>query len=617
MAVAGRTNSPTVGPVSLTKVGAEYSIPDNESCSETEDDVVSRVSAPKPMRKLSSPAISSAAQDHDHHQTVHSPNTSIPLDESQQLVCMFVENCDTGSQLRKAISHLFGRNKSCTKLIPPNLWVSYCRKHYQRIRYRNARTYPITQMELVETQIERLKAWSERNQESGKGAYIQSWTLSLRKREKKRREGKKGGNEDDEDVSALGSEQIPSFITDELREGHSTDTIFALASKLREEIKKGTLRQVPEIEFLPVIVGGEKDKEKAKATRQPRQNASTATSKPSKRKAPDSPVITRPGPAFNNMSYAGYAHDGGYDADGIISPSGKRPRTARAAIFPHHRPSEVHMPHLVGPVYNTSPYSNLGSSGPPRAEATVPKIQDMTYGHPYPHNVDAGRYGPYGPTQGHVRVASHQGILGRHDYGHESYYHASVPNYAQAPVPFSSSQSSPKSPPTLPSIAPRTRGAGLSYQRRDRALPRAYMSGSSRPMHQRSTSEYTLSRPGFPFPGRPTSSGNSNLGDHDRYEASGQAPPPPAVYDAGHHEPPSSADGELRHHQYDGRSGWAPSYEQAAPYHGHHPYHQYANSPSYMPSAHVDSNAYNDAAADKNCTSVYPEPKGPSGTRSA
>ncbi|KAL3468570.1 hypothetical protein BJX64DRAFT_8441 [Aspergillus heterothallicus] len=38
--------------------------------------------------------------------------------------------------LRKIVSHIFGRNKNATKKIPDEIWVRYCRKHYQRARYR-------------------------------------------------------------------------------------------------------------------------------------------------------------------------------------------------------------------------------------------------------------------------------------------------------------------------------------------------------------------------------------------------------------------------------------------------------------------------------------------------
>lgn len=121
---------------------------------------------------------------------------------------MFVANCDTGSQLRKAISHLFGRNKSCTLKIPKEVWVYYYRKHYQRIRYHNARTYPSNQMELVKVQIRRLQAWSESNKAKGSGPYIKQWMLSLRMREQNRLESGKGAADeggDDDHAAAPGA----------------------------------------------------------------------------------------------------------------------------------------------------------------------------------------------------------------------------------------------------------------------------------------------------------------------------------------------------------------------------------------------------------------------------
>jgi hypothetical protein len=290
---------------------------------------LSSVSAPKPIRALSSSAVSSTALGYKHHQLANPSNIiSIDDEEDEKPVCMFVNDCDTGSQLRKAISHLFGRNKTCTLKIPKMIWAYYCRKHYQRVRYRKASMYPVTQMELVETQIERLKTWSDQNQAKGKGAFIKSWTLSLRKREHSRLEGNNGGNKDCENSSTLGAGRIPPWLIDELGEGCDTARIFAIASRLRKEIENGALARLPEIEFLPDIVDDDKDKETTKATRQRRQNGLTNMTKTPKRKAPDFPVMIQPSLTDNGMSYTGYAHDSGYDADGVVSPGGKRPRTA-------------------------------------------------------------------------------------------------------------------------------------------------------------------------------------------------------------------------------------------------------------------------------------------------
>ncbi|PHH82401.1 hypothetical protein CDD83_3277 [Cordyceps sp. RAO-2017] len=171
--------------------------------------------------------------------------------------CMFVANCDTGSQLRKAISHLFGRNKSCTLKIPKEVWVYYCRKHYQRIRYRNARTYPSNQMELVKVQIRRLQSWSEGNQAKGEGPYIKQWTLSLRKREQNRLESGKGSVEeggDDDHLGGQGGSVVPEWIIQLVGDGYPTDKMLEIAERLHKDITDGVLSQVPEIEFLPDIV---------------------------------------------------------------------------------------------------------------------------------------------------------------------------------------------------------------------------------------------------------------------------------------------------------------------------------------------------------------------------
>ena len=84
--------------------------------------------------------------------------------------CVFVHGCSLESPNRKVISHVFGRNKSCTRAIPDDCWVGYCRKHYQRGRYRNKCDFAFLQLELVKLVLSNLEAW--------KG--VMSWEITLR-----------------------------------------------------------------------------------------------------------------------------------------------------------------------------------------------------------------------------------------------------------------------------------------------------------------------------------------------------------------------------------------------------------------------------------------------------
>ncbi|KAL7923671.1 hypothetical protein ACQKWADRAFT_40528 [Trichoderma austrokoningii] len=178
-----------------------------------------------------------------------------PVEEEPR--CMFVDDCQTGSQLRKAISHLFGRNKSCTLRIPKHVWVYYCRKHYQRIRYRNAKTYPLNQMHLVKMQITRLQEWSENNRRQGSGPYIRLWTLTLRKREQNRLDKEVGPADEGDDDAALEAQTgsaAPEWVIRRLGTGYTTEQMLEVAERLYQEIKDEVLTRVPEIEFLPDIV---------------------------------------------------------------------------------------------------------------------------------------------------------------------------------------------------------------------------------------------------------------------------------------------------------------------------------------------------------------------------
>lgn len=77
---------------------------------------------------------------------------------------------------RKVISHIFGRNKTATKLFPSQVWVHYCRKHYQRARYRS-REWPFTQCDLLLDSLDRMEDWQG----------VRCFEVILRRREVERR----------------------------------------------------------------------------------------------------------------------------------------------------------------------------------------------------------------------------------------------------------------------------------------------------------------------------------------------------------------------------------------------------------------------------------------------
>ncbi len=195
---------------------------------------------------------------------------------------MYTENCDTGSALRKAISHIFGRNKICTRMIPQCIWVHYCRKHYQRSRYRNSQEYAKLQCELVLMQIQRVQQWSDDNKRKGDTAVVQDWTLSMRKREqnrvrdksKKRLHSDRSDDEEDDhnlDHAVLTGTAVPGWLRKQCGDGYSTDEITSIVRRIQEEVNSGKLNQIPDIEILPNIPtdGVEDTKSKTSYKRKP------------------------------------------------------------------------------------------------------------------------------------------------------------------------------------------------------------------------------------------------------------------------------------------------------------------------------------------------------------
>jgi hypothetical protein len=189
---------------------------------------------------------------------------------------MYIPNCDTGSQLRKAISHIFGRNKMCTRLIPQHIWVHYCRKHYQRSRYRNPKEYAKLQCDLVQKQIRAIREWSNSNAQTGAAGTVKDWGLAVRKREQKRldditasgrkRTASAAFEQDSDDDAARGltavpATAVPSWLLELCGKGYSTDQILGIFSRLHTEILNDEMSCFPDIEILPnIVVDQDEDK---------------------------------------------------------------------------------------------------------------------------------------------------------------------------------------------------------------------------------------------------------------------------------------------------------------------------------------------------------------------
>lgn len=200
------------------------------------------------------------------HYSMESSDILHPIpNKDDSIKCMFQEECNLGSVLRKAISHIFGRNKVCTRMIPERVWVHYCRKHYQRTRYNSGQEYVKCQCDLVLLQIRRIDSWSEANKKKGLPGVVQDWTLSMRKREQMRVEEKKSGkrrcveisdaddNSDAHNYAPPTGTAVPEWLRLKCGDGYTTDDIEAIMLRLQKEIEDEKRTTMPDIEILPNI----------------------------------------------------------------------------------------------------------------------------------------------------------------------------------------------------------------------------------------------------------------------------------------------------------------------------------------------------------------------------
>ncbi|KAI8953557.1 hypothetical protein F4801DRAFT_576448 [Xylaria longipes] len=191
-----------------------------------------------------------------------SPTTAISPQGDHPMKCEFMQDCNTGSTLRKTVSHVFGRNKLCTRMIPDHVWVHFCRKHYQRKRYRSIQQYALLQCRLVREQICRVHDWSERERVKGnKPGILQGWTLTLRKREQERRQHRDLSEEKDDDESpdcpvpeGTNGTSVPSWLASQCREGYDTGEILKIVDRIKIELDEKKKMHFPDIEILPNLI---------------------------------------------------------------------------------------------------------------------------------------------------------------------------------------------------------------------------------------------------------------------------------------------------------------------------------------------------------------------------
>ncbi|KAG9254629.1 uncharacterized protein F5Z01DRAFT_673780 [Emericellopsis atlantica] len=153
--------------------------------------------------------------------------------------CYFVADCQEDVQMRKCVSHYFGRNKRCTRMLPHREWLYACRRHYQRTRYRQASTYPLMQADILRQQVARFHTWSEANRTSGRGLVITGWTLALQKKEQ------------DMVDSHSPESMVPQWLAARRGRGLTTNDLYQIIERVTHELQERHYEHIPLFEFLP------------------------------------------------------------------------------------------------------------------------------------------------------------------------------------------------------------------------------------------------------------------------------------------------------------------------------------------------------------------------------
>ncbi|KAK3296858.1 uncharacterized protein B0H64DRAFT_456560 [Chaetomium fimeti] len=205
-----------------------------------------------------------------------------------QRTCKFMDDCNIIKDMdyddikwRKSMSHIFGRNKNCTRSIPDHVWYWFCRKHYQRARYRNSHEYNMLISRIVELQVLRLEAWSNYNRDMAmpQNGVVADWSLMVRRRQqvlmdeeqgRKRKSSAEDQDEPDEDddeeevesggpasptPADTGAGVVPAWLLALVGTGKTTVEIQAILADIYQDLATHRLSRFPDIELLPNITG--------------------------------------------------------------------------------------------------------------------------------------------------------------------------------------------------------------------------------------------------------------------------------------------------------------------------------------------------------------------------
>ena len=175
-------------------------------------------------------------------------------------LCQYTAQCNTGSHdYRKVISHIFGRNKKCTTQIPDSCWIIYCRKHYQRTRYRTSKAqvknYFRIQFDNLVRQLARMEKWGG----------VRSWTIGLRKKEREILSAEdsalaqlqaSGASIDNETVARV-HQCRERYLLPYVGDNKTYDHVRRFTRAIQQEVERSGAEELPGFELLPDIDLGE------------------------------------------------------------------------------------------------------------------------------------------------------------------------------------------------------------------------------------------------------------------------------------------------------------------------------------------------------------------------
>ncbi len=167
--------------------------------------------------------------------------------------CAYDSRCRTYAPWRQCgIRNYLGRQKLALRAIPEEIWIHICRKHYQKVRFRNTSSWAQAKTTCVDldNQLQKFEEWSNDNLTKNNGPVIRHWNVFIQKSGLERRRKVKNG-----ELLGLNEPQntVPAWLDPLMGQNLNWTQLWAVFRRVKATIENRGDVAFPAVEFVPHI----------------------------------------------------------------------------------------------------------------------------------------------------------------------------------------------------------------------------------------------------------------------------------------------------------------------------------------------------------------------------